>query len=1035
MSATLPPFLATAMAAVDARKRAPEAAVVERLRAALPFDAEAQAAIETEALRLAAAVRAAGSSGLSAERFLGHFGLSTREGVGLMCLAEALLRVPDEATVDRLIADKLAGSDWSSHESGESLLMNAAAWGLMLTGRLYDWRISAGGGLAATLSNAVRRLGEPVARSAVRQAMRIMAEQFVVGEAMEAALEAAADRESDGFRFTYDMLGESALTIADAERYATRYAEAIDAVARATATADVMVRASVSIKLSALHPRYEPAQRDRVLAELLPRLRHLALAARAGGIALVIDAEEADQLALQLELFGKLAAEPALIGWNGLGLVVQAYLKCAPQLCDLAIECARATGRRIPVRLVKGAYWDFEIKHAQTLGLPDYPVFTRKAATDLSYLVCAGRLLAAPREIFSAFATHNCHTVAAIRQLVRAAGGNPGYEFQKLQGMGDALYAALRKEPHQAPVRIYAPVGDHRDLLAYLVRRLLENGANSSFVHQIADASVPLARLVSNPVAKLPLPYATNPRVPLPGDLYPDRRNSEGVDLADLSMLDSIARATALDRDRARSDHGSVPQRPEPGNLDAPVGSVADTPTAALDDAIARAQAAFPEWTRRSVEDRARILKQAADALEAARLGFVSLLAREAGKTCDDGIAEVREAVDFCRYYATEARRRFTPQALPGPTGESNRLSLHGRGVFACISPWNFPLAIFTGQVVAALAAGNTVVAKPAEQTPLVARRMVAILHEAGVPAGALALAIGTGETIGAPLIADPRIAGVAFTGSVETAQRINRALAARDGAIVPLIAETGGLNAMIVDSTALAEQVVRDVIASAFRSAGQRCSALRILALQSDSADRVIEMLSGAMQLLRLGDPARPDTDVGPLIDAEALATLESYRDGLATRAKRVEAVPYPADLPRGHYFAPVAYEVDRDDLPDREVFGPILHIVRYERADLPQLLERIAAPGYGLTLGIASRIDGFVGEVTRTLHAGNTYVNRSMTGAVVGVQPFGGEGLSGTGFKAGGPNYLLRFALERTLTINTAAIGGNAALLAGGE
>ncbi len=446
----------------------------------------------------------------------------------------------------------------------------------------------------------------------------------------------------------------------------------------------------MSIKLSALHPRYEPAQRDRVLAELLPRLRHLALAARAGGIALVIDAEEVDQLELQLELFGRLAAEPALIGWNGLGLVVQAYLKCAPELCDLAIECARATGRRIPVRLVKGAYWDSEIKHAQTLGLPDYPVFTRKAATDLSYLVCAERLLAAPREIFSAFATHNCHTVAAIRQLARAAGG-PDYEFQKLQGMGDALYRTLREEAHQAPVRIYGPVGDHRDLLAYLVRRLLENGANSSFVHQIADPKVPLARLVSNPVAQLPMPYATNPRVPLPGDLFPDRRNSEGIDLADVSVLDSIARAIALDRDRARSDHGSVPQRSEPGNLDALVGSVADTPTAALDDAIARAQAAFPEWTRRSVEDRARILKQAADALEASRLGFVSLLAREAGKTFDDGVAEVREAVDFCRYYATEARHRFTPQALPGPTGESNRLSLHGRGVFACISPWNFP--------------------------------------------------------------------------------------------------------------------------------------------------------------------------------------------------------------------------------------------------------------------------------------------------------------------------------------------------------
>ncbi len=1032
MGGPIPPSLATATAAVAAHKHAPEAAVVERLRAALPFDAEAHATIETEALRFAATVRSAGQSGLSAERFLGHFGLSTREGVALMCLAEALLRVPDEATIDRLIADKLAGTDWSSHESGESLIMNAAAWGLMLTGRLYDWRASEGGGLAATLSNAVRRLGEPVARGAVRQAMRIMAEQFVVGETMQAALDAAAPREADGYRFTFDMLGEAARTAADAERYCERYEAAIDAVARSAAPADVFVRASVSVKLSALHPRYEAAQRDLMLAELAPRLRHLALAAKAGGIALVIDAEEADRLALELELFAMLAADPALAGWNGLGLVVQAYLKCAPQLCDWAIECARTTGRRIPLRLVKGAYWDSEIKHAQTLGLPDYPVFTRKAATDLSYLVCAERLLAAPREIFPAFATHNCHSVAVIRQLARAA-RQPPYEFQKLQGMGDALYKALQEGHDRVPVRVYAPVGDHRDLLAYLVRRLLENGANSSFVHQIADPSIPLAHLVRNPLAKLPLPYATNPRVPLPANLFADRVNSEGIDLADQAVLDSIARAIEIDRNRAREARDSAPRRVEPGNLDQPTGSVVETSPADLDAATARAQAAFPGWTQRSVEDRARILKQAADTLESTRMGFISLLAREGGKTWDDAVAEVREAVDFCRYYATEARHRFAPRALPGPTGESNRLALHGRGVFACISPWNFPLAIFTGQIAAALAAGNTVVAKPAEQTPLIARRMVAMLHEAGVPEDALSLAIGSGQAVGAPLVADPRIAGVAFTGSVETAHAINRALAARDGPIVPLIAETGGLNAMIVDSTALTEQVVGDVITSAFRSAGQRCSALRVLALQADSADRVISMLSGAMQCLRLGDPAHKGTDIGPVIDGEALGALERYRDQIAARAKQVGSVPRPADLPRGHYFAPVAYEVDWDSLPDREVFGPVLHIVRYERAELARLLARLGAPGYGLTLGVASRIDGFVDEVTRGLHAGNTYVNRSMIGAVVGVQPFGGEGLSGTGFKAGGPNYLLRFALERTLTVNTAAIGGNAALLAG--
>ncbi len=1016
----------------------PEAEVVEHIDAIVPFDAIAERVIEREALALAEAVRSHRSSGLSAEGFLGHFGLATREGIALMCLAESLLRIPDAPTADRLLADKLAGTEWSAQESDDNILLNAAAWGLMLTGRLYDWRTEGRGGIGASLASAVKRLGEPVARTAVRQAMRIMAVQFITAERIEDAVGASGAKEAAGFRFSYDMLGEGAKSEADAERYAEAYRKAIATVGGGFSERPLFERAGISVKLSALHPRFEPAKRNRMLSELLPRLKSLAVAAQAGGVPLTIDAEESDRLLPTLELFEALACDPALANWDGLGIAVQAYSKRAYAVCEWLISLSKRSNRRIAVRLVKGAYWDSEIKYAQVQGLADYPVFTRKAATDLSYLACAHRLLSAPKQIYPAFATHNCHTVAAVLHLARDVHGTSDFEFQKLQGMGDALYNSLMADAaRRTPVRIYAPIGSHRDLLAYLVRRMLENGANSSFVHQITDSKVPLEQLIANPRSRLPRPYTSNPRVPLPADLFVDRRNAKGVDLADDGVLQEIQARIAHDRRATRADK---PQSPvmvvrEPSNIEYTVGSYRPHTRDDVAALVESVQAGFKAWASQGVEYRAGLLERVALSIEEKWLDLVSLLVREAGKTYADSVSEVREAVDFLRYYALEARRLFGSQrVLSGPTGERNTISLHGRGVFACISPWNFPLAIFTGQVAAALAAGNTVIAKPAEQTPLIAQRVVAIFHDAGVPPSALALALGTGEAVGAPLVADTRIAGVAFTGSVKVAQLINRSLAARNGPIVPFIAETGGLNAMIVDSSALPEQVVTDAITSAFQSAGQRCSALRILALQASTAERTIQMLGGAMRELTLHDPGQPDTDVGPVIDPHALSVLAHYRAKIAAVGKQIGEVPAQSGTPRGFYFPPVAFEVPIAALPEREVFGPILHVVRYEPHELPGLLQKLAATGFGLTLGIASRIDRFIDEVTTILRAGNTYVNRNMIGAVVGVQPFGGEGLSGTGPKAGGPNYLIRFAVERTLTINTTAIGGNAALLSDG-
>jgi RHH-type transcriptional regulator, proline utilization regulon repressor / proline dehydrogenase / delta 1-pyrroline-5-carboxylate dehydrogenase len=953
-------------AAIAGLHRAPEAEVVRRLRSRQPDPSIAKRITEAS-LRLAERVRAAPAAPLSAESFLRQYGLSTPEGVALMCVAEALLRIPDAETADALLRDKLASGNWNN--------ASAADWALMLTGALVRWHDE-----PSTLKNLISRLGEPIVRTAVKQAMRILAGQFVVGETIEQATARAAERPR--YRFSYDMLGEAARTADDAARYLKLYSHAIE-VARSPD--------SVSVKLSALHPRFEEAKRARILQELIPKVRQLAELAAQRKVGMTIDAEESERLELTLEV---LESVPSA------GIAVQAYQKRALAVCEWLVELGRSSKRRIPVRLVKGAYWDGEVKRAQQLGMPDYPLFTRKAATDVSYVACATTLLSAPDAIAPAFATHNCRTLATILELAQGR----EFEFQKLFGMGDALYAIALADHPQVQCRVYAPVGSFTDLLPYLVRRLLENGANTSFVHQIADPRVPLAALVADPMSE---PLEPDPRIPLPRDLYPDRRNSLGMDLSLRRNLDGLKAHVAAD--------GALPP-------------VEPTSPEELDFSLARATEAFESWSCTPASERAAILDRAAGLLEERMVELVSLIVREGWRTFADAVAEVREAADFCRYYALQARLHFSsPRQLSGPAGERNELSLNGRGVFACISPWNFPLAIFTGQVAAALAAGNAVIAKPAEQTPRTGMRALEILYEAGVPADVACCAIGDGS-LGARLVGDPRIAGVAFTGSLETAHLINKTLSERKGPIVPFIAETGGVNAMIVDSSALPEQVVDDTVASAFQSAGQRCSAQRILFVEAGAAPRTLELLRGALAELKVGDPGEPDTDVGPVIDAEAHAALRRHIDQLRKSAKVIGEAHAPA---AGNYIAPIAFELELEELPKTEVFGPVLHVCVYQHGELDPVLAWLRDTGYGLTLGIHSRIQSFVDQVVAAARVGNIYVNRNMIGAVVGVQPFGGEGLSGTGPKAGGPHYLPRFAIERTLTVNTAAIGGVTELL----
>jgi RHH-type proline utilization regulon transcriptional repressor/proline dehydrogenase/delta 1-pyrroline-5-carboxylate dehydrogenase len=1032
------PAIDTLRRALRTLHYADEAAVLTPLLQAARLGPEAQRRVQSEALRLVDAVRRHKPGGLDA--FLQEYQLSTQEGVVLMCLAEALLRIPDAETRDRLIRDKLGGADWGRHLGrSDSLFVNASTWALMLTGRVLGetW---AEGEAARVLARVVSRGGEPVIRQSVIQAMRILGRQFVMGRSIGEALERAVDGERRGYRHSFDMLGEAAHTAADAERYHAAYAEAIAAIGQASGGRGPNAGPGISVKLSALHPRYEFAQAERVMGELVPRLRALALLARNADIALCVDAEEADRLELSLDVVQAVFEDPAMHGWDGFGLAVQAYQKRATAVIDILADMARRAGRRLQVRLVKGAYWDSEIKRAQERGLPSYPVFTRKASTDVSWLACARKLLAAPELFYPQFATHNAHSLAYARG---AAGGKP-HEFQRLHGMGEPLYDPLVGGDSGLACRIYAPVGSHEDLLPYLVRRLLENGANTSFVNRLADADSSPEALVADPVERVAaLAVKPHPAIRLPADLYqPERRNSGGIDLSAPEMLEPLALTmAAFDQWWAGPlvgdtfGRGEARSVVEPADHRRPVGTVVDATPADIDRALDLAVRAQSDWDALPAVERAAVLDHAADLYEADRAELMALCVREAGKTIADSVAEVREAVDFLRYYAARLRRDFAPLALPGPTGESNALSLRGRGVFCCISPWNFPLAIFTGQVAAALAAGNAVVAKPAEQTPLIAYRAVQLLRRAGVPESVLHLLPGDGATVGAGLVADRRVAGVAFTGGTDTARAINRALAERPGPIVPLIAETGGLNALIADSSALTEQLVADVVVSAFQSAGQRCSALRVLFLQQDGADTVLRMLAGAMDELRIGDPRLLSTDLGPVIDEPARQALVEHAARLERTGRAVRVLGLPPGTELGTFFAPAAYEVGWPDLPEREVFGPILHVVRYAQDRLEQVLDAIAGTGYGLTLGVHSRIDATIRQVLGRARVGNAYVNRSMIGAVVGTQPFGGEGLSGTGPKAGGPRYLARFATERSVSINTTAAGGNASLLSMGE
>ncbi len=951
--------------------------------------------IVSRATDLLGTLREAQGSGW-VNQFLQEYQLNTSEGVALLSLAEAFLRVPDPETADALIADKLGDANWRAHSGkSHSALVNSATWGLVIGRALVSEKEEAG-----ILRRLVSRAGEPFVRQAVGAAMKMMGEVFVMGRTVAEAASRMARPEHLGFTASFDMLGEGARTFADGERYFASYLAAIEAVGSASHSGH-----SISVKLSALHPRYEVAHWDRCVPKLTDKLAILAIAAAKNEIALTVDAEESERLEMSLDIIASVARLPALAGWDGYGMAVQAYSKRAPAVIAWANELGVETKRRIAVRLVKGAYWDSEMKRTQEMGLSDYPLFTRKAATDVSWLACAKDMLAAPH-INPAFATHNALSVATVLEW---AGRSRDFEFQRLHGMGEGLYETLvREEGYHC--RIYAPIGGHRDLLAYLVRRLLENGANSSFVHQLADERVSDDILLTDPVAKVQaVGGRRHSSIPLPANLFEGRRNGAGIDLQDRRVL---AETTNTLRDFA-----ALCEKKEYG--------IAQSHEAAK-GAVDIAHLAFPVWSATSVEERASLLQRLADLLEDNRIELISILVDEAKKTIPDALGEVREAVDFCRYYAQQARATLVPMDLPGPTGERNVLRLKGRGVWACIAPWNFPLAIFLGQVAAALVTGNTVVAKPASQTPRIAERAVKLAHQSGIPEAALQLLMG-GPEAGAALVADPRVAGVAFTGSTATAKRIARALLEEDARpIVPLIAETGGINAMIVDSTALPEQVVQDVVTSAFRSAGQRCSALRLLLLQEDIAENTLTMLKGAMDALIVGDPSDPATDVGPVIDQPAYDRLMSYRATQETNW--LHSVAAPTD---GHFVPPTLIRLGNKDALNQEWFGPLLHVATWQAGTLGQTIEAVNAKGYGLTMGLHSRIARTSEEVEALARIGNLYINRSMIGAIVGSQPFGGEGLSGTGPKAGGPHYLPRFCCERVTSTDTTSAGGNASLL----
>ena len=1030
-------------AQINRAYRASELEVIKILLQNAELSSEEVNKIQKLASSIIKSVRERKKKNVSVDSFLIEYPLSSEEGIALMCLAEALLRVPDNTTIDDLIKDKVGGADWSSRKGqSDSFFVNAATWALVLTGKVMSSE-KMESKISRVLMGMVNRSGEGVVRIFANQAMRVMSKQFVMGRTISEAIKRALDKENQGYRYSYDMLGEAALTQKDADRYMQSYTNAIIEIGEGCVNNISMYnKPGISIKLSALHCRYEESQRERVLAELTPKILELSQLAKKYDIGVTIDAEESERLDLSLDIIEKVFTDSSLDGWNGFGIALQSYQKRAFYVLDWIASLARKNNKRMIVRLIKGAYWDTEIKNSQMAGLDDYSVFTRKSFTDVSFQACARKILTMTDAIYPQFATHNAYSVAMILNIV---GDYKDFEFQCLHGMGSDLYEEIvPKDKYNIPCRIYAPVGSHEDLLPYLVRRLLENGANSSFVNRITDADVSVADLVADPVAKSKnLLDKVNKNIPLPIDIFmPERKNSKGIDLTDRTTLAQMQSYYAtyepyvlearpiIGNTKITSKPSKVVLSPQDGKQ--LVGQVVKATEQHMEIALQIGEKAFDSWSKTSVEERANCLERYADLLEKNINILLAIECLEAGKTWNDSISEVREAVDFCRYYAVQARKILSkPQVMHGYTGELNELSLHPRGLVLCISPWNFPLAIFTGQIVAALVTGNCVIAKPADQTILIGHYAVKLMLEAGIPDGVIQFIPGQGSLVGKKLVADKRVKGVIFTGSTATANMINRTLVERGNEIVPLVAETGGQNAMIVDSSALLEQVIVDVITSAFGSAGQRCSALRVLYVQEDVYARAIELLQGAMQELKIGDPRMLATDVGPVIDSASLNTLKNH----VTEMKKKFDIIYQCDLPKycsgGFFMQPTAIAIDSILSLEKEVFGPILHVVKYKRNNLDKVIADINQTGYGLTLGIHSRVDSTVEYIRERVRVGNCYVNRNMIGAVVGLQPFGGEGLSGTGPKAGGPAYLHRLCVERTFTKDTTAAGGNASLM----
>ena len=1026
-------------AAIRSANRAEETSLVRHHLSTLNLSPNATDRIQSRAEEMVLQARAAGPQH-PLDVFMAEYDLASDEGIVLMCLAEALLRIPDADTADLLIKDKIGSADWDEHfGQSESFLVNASTWALMLTGRFLEsrkdtfvWQ--------DVLGRLIGRVSEPVVRTALAQAMKLLGNQFVLGRTIEDALEDSQEALADGYLFSYDMLGEAALSQTQADQYFQSYLHAIKVVGAGDQNAAVHHAPSISVKLSSLHPRYEVAKTERVFQELFPRLMDLAAACREAGLSLCVDAEEADRLDLSLQLIERVVSSGALTNWDGFGLAVQAYQKRATAVVDWLIDLAQQHNVRLMVRLVKGAYWDTEIKRAQERGLDGFPVFTRKASTDVSYLVCAQKLLAAPAQVYPCFATHNARTISALLEMTQGKGP---FEFQALFGMGREIYDQFITSGGDVSCRIYAPVGSHEALLPYLMRRLLENGANTSFLNRLADLDLNVSEVVKGPIGQLhDFRSIPHPDIAEPRDLFgPGRPNSTGRDLHDYTVLqtlrdafDAKADAHFMTGPRIGGQSLTGPARTvlNPANTDHEIGLVVDTDPEDALRALTLGHKAQPGWAQTQAEDRGAALRRAADLFEAEFELLSYLLICEAGKTLTDAQSEIREAVDFLRYYASEGERMFRHKELPGPAGESNTLRLHGRGVFLCISPWNFPLAIFTGQIAAALMAGNAVLAKPAEQTSLIAGEAIALLHQAGIPEDVLSFLPGDGPALGKALLDAPELGGVCFTGSTEVAKHLHQQLAFRPGSILPLIAETGGQNAMIVDSSALPEQAVTDILSSAFQSAGQRCSALRVLFVQKDIHGEVVALLQGAMAELAIGDPMLFDTDVGPVIDQEALLPLEAHHAQMAKTQKVLARCALGGASSKGFYFPPTAYEIESIDVLKSEVFGPCLHVLPYDGERLGDVLSAINATGYGLTLSIHSRIGSTIDYVCRHAKVGNIYVNRNQIGAVVGSQPFGGLGLSGTGPKAGGPNYLQAFAGEQTISTNVAAVGGNTDLMA---